>query len=131
MVPVWREMLADVETPVSAFAKLVGDDDGFLLESVEHAERWGRFSFVGRRPAATLIAHGGTVTSTASCSPGVPTDQGVARRHRGTCSPITVAPACPSSPFHGGLVGYLGYDVVREIERLPDIPSTTSASPTR
>ena len=42
VVPVWREVLADYETPVSAFAKLVGDRDGFLLESVEHGERWGQ-----------------------------------------------------------------------------------------
>ncbi len=50
VVPVWREVLADLETPLSAFAKLVGDGEGFLLESVEHAERWGRFSFLGRAP---------------------------------------------------------------------------------
>ena len=53
VVPVWREVLADLETPVSAFVKLVGDRDGFLLESVEHGEHWGRFSFIGRDPALT------------------------------------------------------------------------------
>ena len=56
VVPVWREVLADLETPVSAFVKLVGagehDPPGFLLESVEHAERWGRFSFIGLRSRA-------------------------------------------------------------------------------
>ncbi|MEY3679911.1 MAG: anthranilate synthase component, partial [Actinomycetota bacterium] len=57
VVPVWVEVLADLETPVAAFAKLVGPDEpGFLLESVEHGERWSRFSFVGRRPRATLTA---------------------------------------------------------------------------
>jgi anthranilate synthase component 1 len=50
VVPVWREVLADLETPLSIFVKLVGTRDGFLLESVEHAERWGRFSFLGRDP---------------------------------------------------------------------------------
>ncbi len=54
VVPVWVELLADLETPVAAFAKLVGDGDGFLLESVEHGERWGRFSFVGWDPVLTL-----------------------------------------------------------------------------
>ena len=54
VVPVWREVLADLITPVAAFARCVGDQTGFLLESVEH-ERWSRFSFVGRRPAATPI----------------------------------------------------------------------------
>jgi anthranilate synthase component 1 len=47
VVPVWAELLADLETPVAAYAKLVGDGPGFLLESVEHGERWSRFSFVG------------------------------------------------------------------------------------
>jgi anthranilate synthase component 1 len=62
VVPVWREILADLETPVSAFVKLVGaaehDPSGFLLESVEHAERWGRFSFIGRDPALTMVVRG-------------------------------------------------------------------------
>ena len=44
VVPVWSEVLADTETPVSAYIKLVGDRPGFLLESVEHGERWSRFS---------------------------------------------------------------------------------------
>ncbi|NCZ90588.1 MAG: anthranilate synthase component I, partial [Actinobacteria bacterium] len=43
VVPVWTEVLADVETPVSAYLKLVGDEPGFLLESVEHGERWSRY----------------------------------------------------------------------------------------
>jgi len=55
VVPVWREVLADLETPVSVFLKLVGAGEGFLLESVEHGERWGRYSFVGRDPALTLL----------------------------------------------------------------------------
>ena len=61
VVPVWREVLADFETPLSAYAKLVGDREGFLLESVEHAERWGRFSFLGRDPARTFVTRGRTV----------------------------------------------------------------------
>ena len=61
VVPVWTELLADLETPVAAYAKLVGDGEGFLLESVEHGERWSRFSFVGRNPTATLIARDGEI----------------------------------------------------------------------
>jgi anthranilate synthase component 1 len=48
VVPVWGEVLGDLETPVAAFAKLVGHESGFLLESVEHGYRWSRFSCVGR-----------------------------------------------------------------------------------
>src|SRR6204780_5272597 len=58
IVPVWCEVVADTLTPVAAFANVVGDGDGFLFESVEGGERWGRYSFVGRRPLATLTARG-------------------------------------------------------------------------
>ena len=60
-MPVWCEVVADTLTPVSAFANLVGDGEGFLFESVEGGERWGRYSFVGRRPLATLTARGKAV----------------------------------------------------------------------
>src|SRR6476619_8176414 len=72
VVPVWREVLADLETPVSAFAKLVGDREGFLLESVEHGEHWGRFSFIGRDPALTLIVRGNDVEVHGDVPSGVP-----------------------------------------------------------
>src|ERR1019366_8080968 len=61
IVPVWCEVVADTLTPVAAFANMVGQDDGFLFESVEGGERWGRYSFVGRRPLATLTARGTSV----------------------------------------------------------------------
>ena len=77
VVPVWREVLADLETPLSAFAKLVGDREGFLLESVEHAERWGRFSFLGRDPARTFVTRGRNVTWVrGDAPPDVPSDAG-------------------------------------------------------
>lgn len=124
VVPVWREVLADLETPVSAFVKLVGagTGDGFLLESVEHAERWGRFSFIGRDPALTLVARGNHVTFTGTVPPGVPHDRGALAALDALASWYR-APNLPElPPFHGGMVGYLGYDVVREVERLPDVP---------
>ncbi len=54
----WRELVADTVTPVGAFLRWSGDGPGFLLESVEGGERWGRYSFVGRNPLATLVARG-------------------------------------------------------------------------
>jgi anthranilate synthase component 1 len=66
VVPVWTEVLADMETPVAAYLKLVGDDPGFLLESVENGERWSRYSFVGRNPLATLVLRDGQITRLAT-----------------------------------------------------------------
>ena len=77
VVPVWTELLADLETPVAAYAKLVGDGSGFLLESVEHGERWSRFSFVGRDPVATLLLRDGQVEVTGTLPVDVPTDRGI------------------------------------------------------
>ncbi|MCJ7672872.1 MAG: anthranilate synthase component I, partial [Acidimicrobiia bacterium] len=80
VVPVWREVLADLETPVSAFVKLVGADadgtPGFLLESVEHGQRWGRFSFLGRDPACTMVVRGRQVEVDGVLPPEVPRDRG-------------------------------------------------------
>ena len=77
IVPVSTVLLADLETPVAAFAKLVGDGDGFLLESVEHGERWGRFSFVGWDPVMTLTLRDGVVTVDGPAPVAVPTDRGI------------------------------------------------------
>ncbi|MET0908707.1 MAG: anthranilate synthase component I, partial [Ilumatobacteraceae bacterium] len=77
VVPVWAELLADLETPVAAFAKLVGDGHGFLLESVEHGERWSRFSFVGRDPVATLLLRDGRVDIDGTLPVDVPRDRGI------------------------------------------------------
>ena len=62
VVPVWRELLGDLETPVGAFRKLGGEEGSVLLESVEHGERWGRYSFIGTDPFATLTIGGGRAT---------------------------------------------------------------------
>ena len=77
VVPVWREVLADLTTPVSAFLRVVGDDDGFLLESVEGGDRWSRWSFIGRRPQATLLSQGGTLSIEGDLGVEVPPDRGM------------------------------------------------------
>jgi anthranilate synthase component I len=122
VVPVWAELLGDLETPVAAFAKLVGDGVGFLLESVEHGERWSRYSFVGRDPSATLTLRNGRISVDGSVPASVPRDQGMLgaldallKVYRGP-----VMPDLP--PLHGGVMGFLGYDVIREVEHLPDTP---------
>ncbi|MDE0657881.1 MAG: anthranilate synthase component I [Acidimicrobiaceae bacterium] len=129
VVPVWREVLADLTTPVAAFARVVGPGDGFLLESVEHGERWSRWSFMGRNPIATLVAHGRHVEVTGHLGVNVP-------RHEGMLAALEVlldhyhAPSIEGlPPLHGGLVGYLGYDIVREVEYLPEVPVDDSGHP--
>lgn len=122
IVPVWAEVLADLETPVSVFAKVVGDDNGFLFESVEHGERWSRFSFVGRNPSARLVLRDGLVKVSGSLPAGVPTDRGILAAMEALLR-IYEAPLFPDlPPLQSGLVGYIGYDVVREVEHLPDAP---------
>ncbi len=129
VLPVWTEMLADMETPVSAYAKLVGDDNGFLLESVENGERWSRYSFVGRDPQATLVLRDGQLTVDGTLPVGVPTDQGILAALEGILALYRAPLFDELPPMHGGLMGYLGYDVVREVERLPNVPPDDRGMP--
>jgi len=122
VVPVWTQILADLETPVAAFVKLVGDGDGFLLESVEHGERWSRYSFVGRNPRGTLTLRNGVLTTSGDIPSSVPLDKGMLAAMEELLR-IYRAPLFPDlPPLQGGLMGHLGYDVVREIEDLPNAP---------
>jgi anthranilate synthase component 1 len=124
VIPVWRELLADLTTPVAAYARLVGDEPGFLLESVEHGEaRWSRWSFVGRNPLAMLTSRGVNVEVAGSVPASIPRDRGILAALEALLA-VWRAPALPDlPPLHGGVLGYLGYDVVREVERLPAVPA--------
>ncbi len=122
VVPVWTEMLADLETPVAAFAKLVGEGDGFLLESVEHGERWSRFSFVGRRPRGTLTIRNGVITTAGDVPESVPRDRGILAAMDALLEMYRAPVLEELPPLQGGLMGYLGYDVIREVEHLVHTP---------
>ena len=98
VIPVWREVLADFTTPVSAFARLVGDDDGFLLESVEHGERWSRWSFIGRNPLATLTSRGGRLEAAGALPTGRAARPGDPRRHRAPARRVEGAAARRPAP---------------------------------
>jgi anthranilate synthase component I len=122
VVPVWTEVLADLETPVASYAKLVGSGSGFLLESVEHGERWSRYSFVGRDPVATLELRDGVITTFGQVPASVPLDRGMLAALDELLR-IYRAPIIPDlPPLQSGVMGYLGYDIVREVEHLPDVP---------
>jgi anthranilate synthase component 1 len=123
MVPVTRRLLADSETAVGIYRKLAGNRPGtVLLESAEQGKRWSRYSFVGVRTAGVLTERDGVAEWLGDDVPGLtddlPTDplaavRTLARRLR---SPRRA----DLPPLTGGLVGYLGYDVVRRLERLPE-----------
>src|SRR5690625_3261992 len=123
VLPVWREWLAELTTPVSAFARLVGDQPGFLLESVEHGEgRWSRWSFCGRAPLATLTAWGQQVEVTGTVPDEMPRDQGILAAVEVLLSTWRAPGLAALRRLHGGILGYLGTDVVRGVERLPNVP---------
>jgi anthranilate synthase component 1 len=118
LVPVYREVFADHDTPVSAFRKIDDGPYSFLLESVEGGEKWGRFSLLGSRPSRVFIARGG------SCE--LHENGKVTKLSRHPLEELAdllrrnqavVLPGLPR--FCGGAVGYLGYDAVRWFERLP------------
>jgi anthranilate synthase component I len=134
VVPVWREVLADLQTPLAVYDRLRRPPAGpasvsapaaptFLLESVEHGERWGRYSFIGLSPFLRMTARRGRVELEGAA----PED---ACRAAETGDPLATlevlvrglrAPQLPGlPPLFCGAVGYIGYDTVRFVERIPD-----------
>jgi anthranilate synthase component 1 len=123
VVPVWREFLFDTDTAVTAYAKLARPPFGFLLESVVGGEQWARWTFLGSRPSGAWRLTGRSVewwTPDEGWSP-VETDDPLDDLDRRVRA-LTPAPVDGLPRFWGGAVGYLSYDVVRQIERLPGAP---------
>jgi anthranilate synthase component 1 len=122
-VPVWGEILADRDTPASAFAKLHRGGSGLLLESAEGGERWGRYSYIATDPAAVVRVRGGTVRVRWR-------DGRVLERSdvdplsfvRELLAEYRVATVPGLPRLTGGLVGYVAYDAVRWIENLGPAP---------
>jgi len=126
VIPLAVEVLADRMTPVSVFEALVDDEDGFLLESVEGGERWGRWSFIGWDPAFTLVARDGVceaIGGDVDMPGGDPllVLEALADRYRSPRGDDCGFPG-ETPPLHGGFVGYLAYDAVRYVEHLPNHP---------
>ena len=118
LIPVYREIMADMDTPVSAFRKL---DDGrfsYLLESIEGGEKWGRYSFLGSSPSVIIRSKGNLVeTITEGITVQQETSDPLAciKELLAQFTPVEVD-GLPR--FFGGAVGYLGYDMVRHFESL-------------
>lgn len=129
VIPVWRELLADLTTPVSLFARCVGEGEGFLLESVDRGESWGRWSFIGRNPLLTLTSRSQTIDVEGVLPEGIDVNNGILRALEDLLERYQSPQIEGLPPLHGGLMGYLGYDVVREIEALPNIPEDDRGFP--
>ncbi|MFD9790598.1 anthranilate synthase component I [Streptomyces sp. NPDC059070] len=121
VIPVSRRLLADGDTPVGLYRKLAAERPGtFLLESAENGRSWSRYSFVGVRSAATLTTRDGEAHWLGTPPVGVPTSGDPLTALRTTVealhTPRDLSSGMP--PFTGGMVGYLGYDIVRRLERI-------------
>lgn len=124
LIPVYREFAADLETPVSVYLKLM-DEVGasFLLESVEGGEQVGRYSFVGVNPRGMISMNGRTVTHIGEDDVTIRElghEQDLLHVLQAELAQFKLADVPEIPRFNGGAVGYLGYDMVRDFERLPD-----------
>ena len=119
LVPLYRVLTADLETPVSAFLRLAaGEPECFLLESVEGGEHLGRYTYIGIRPSRRIVSHGDQIEVTEHGKTRTLTGD-VFALLREALAGHTPARLSGLPPFTAGAVGFLSYDVVRQIERLP------------
>src|SRR5580658_1070681 len=129
LVPVYRTVTADLETPVSAFLRIAAEEpEAFLLESVEGGEHVGRYTFIGIKPYKKIVSRGTSIT----------VEEGGERRTfegdifaelKTALSGHTPARLPGLPPFTAGAVGFFAYDVVRQIERLPETAKDELAVP--
>jgi anthranilate synthase component 1 len=131
IVPVMREVVTDADTPVAAFAKIARPPFAFLLESLVGGERWARYTFLGTEPREAWRYRGRQIerwTPAAGWEPAGETPDPITHlADRMRALPSVALPGMPR--FMGGAVGYLGYDLVRGIERLPAPPPDTLGLP--
>ncbi|HWQ93444.1 MAG TPA: anthranilate synthase component I, partial [Clostridia bacterium] len=145
LIPVTRRLLADIETPLSAYRKIRGPGESFLFESVEGGEHLGRYSFVGCNPRAVIrqtndrvdVLENGRVTQSFQVAhapdggngplPQVPDGLAVVERVMGQYRPVPV-PGLPR--FTGGAVGFIGYEFIHDVEPVvPRPPQDELATP--
>ncbi len=119
LVPVYRTLTADLETPVTAFLRLADNEpEAFLLESVEQGEKIGRYTFIGIRPFRKIVSRGKDIEITENDKLRRVKDDifALTKKLLSSHKPARI-PGLP--PFTAGAVGFFAYDVVRQIERLP------------
>ena len=119
LIPVYREIMADMDTPVTAFKKLDDGKFSFLLESIEGGEKWARYSFLGSNPSRIVRSRGNSVEVIADGVTTAITAEDPLDYIRTILSRYTPVEVEGLPRFFGGAVGYLGYDMVRHFENLP------------
>lgn len=122
LIPVYKEILADLDTPVSAYMKISGGEYSFLLESIEGGEKWARYSFLGCDPSVVVSTKGRTLTLFENGKQ--------EQREIKSGSPLSAVkevlsrfkpvPSVGLPRFSGGAVGFVSYDMVRFFEDLPE-----------
>jgi anthranilate synthase component 1 len=122
VIPVYRKLLADGETPLGVYRKLAGKSAGsFLLESAEHGGVWSRYSFIGAHSQATLTEIDGLAQWIGAAPAGAPSGIDPLDALRLSASHLRSPKILGLPPLTGGLVGYMGYDSVRRLETLPNL----------
>lgn len=132
IVPVIREVLADLETPLSVLARFAAEDQVFLFESIEGGERFGRYSFIGVNPRGVFTVEAGRAYLTRPNGRNelhVPAGSPPLFALRELLGKPVIAEVPGLPPFIGGAVGYIGYETVNEFETLPP-PKTPLTAPT-
>jgi anthranilate synthase component 1 len=122
VIPVYRRLLADGETPLNVYKKLAKNLPGtFLLESAEHGGVWSRYSFIGAHSQTTLTEKDGVAIWLGKPPAGVPQGMNPLEALRKTVAHLKSPTIAGLPTLTGGLVGYMGYDSVRRLEKLPNL----------
>ncbi|SON63328.1 Anthranilate synthase component 1 [Mycobacterium simulans] len=122
VVPVIRKVLADSETPLSAYRKLAANRPGtFLLESAETGRSWSRWSFIGAGAPTALTLCDGQAVWLGAVPQDAPTGGDPLDALHATLELLATAPIPGLPPLSGGMVGFFAYDMVRRLERLPEL----------
>ncbi len=122
VIPVTRKFVADNQTPLSLYSKLAQERTGtFLLESAENGRTWSRYSFIGVRSSATLTEKNGRATWSGKKPAGAPEGIDPIEALEITSAHLKSVALPDLPPLTSGLVGFMGYDAVRRLERLPSI----------
>lgn len=132
LIPVYTEIFADTETPVSTFLKLAGSSPySYLLESVEGGERWGRYSYISSEPKRIFCVKDGSFTLTDSSGKVIRSgvSQDPLKELEAIMAGYVPAPVSGLPRFLGGAVGFAGYEMVKYFEEIPEAPNRAIACP--